>query len=223
MNEIKDKIENFLRRYGAEYMYPGIRPFSFLIVILLSGIVCGAIGFMINPYISAVTFIAGLCIPVLVIVISNSSDNDAMLADIESIYDIIRIQARAGIFVQDSLMDCYMMTCSKRLKSALLELCNRISTKCTMEEAVSEFNKKFANRHIDILCIVLNQAQTSGKTVQILSDMSEQIRQVRHAYSLKEKSRLERRIEVIELLIFIGVIAIGIYSMGTEITRLLNE
>ena len=173
-------------------MFPGIRPFSFLIVMLLSGIVCGAIGFMINPYISAVTFIAGLCIPVLVIVISNSSDNDAMLADIESIYDIIRIQARAGIFVQDSLMDCYMMTCSKRLKSALLELCNRISTKCTMEEAVSEFNKKFANRHIDILCIVLNQAQTSGKTVQILSDMSEQIRQVRHAYSLKEKSRLER-------------------------------
>lgn len=70
---------------------------------------------------------------------------------------------------------------------------------------------------------MLNQAQTSGKTVQILSDMSEQIRQVRHAYSLKEKSRLERRIEVIELLIFIGVIAIGIYSMGTEITRLLNE
>ena len=113
MSKIKDKIENLFTKYGAEYMFPGIRPFSFLIVMLLSGIVCGAIGFMINPYFSAVTFIAGLCIPVLVIVISNSSDNDAMLADIESIYDIIRIQARAGIFVQDSLMDCYMMTCSK--------------------------------------------------------------------------------------------------------------
>lgn len=116
-----------------------------------------------------------------------------------------------------------MMTCSKRLKSALLELCNRISTKCTMEEAVSEFNKKFANRHIDILCIVLNQAQTSGKTVQILSDMSEQYGRSDTLIHIKEKAKLERRIEVIELLIFIGVIAIGIYSMGTEITRLLNE
>lgn len=88
MNKIKDKIDDFLRRYGAEYMFPGIRPFSFLIVMLLSGIVCGAIGFMINPYIPAVTFIAGLCIPVLIIVISNSSDNDAMLA-ILKVYTIL--------------------------------------------------------------------------------------------------------------------------------------
>lgn len=220
---VKDKTADFLRRYGAEYMFPGVTPFRFLIAMLLSGIICGVTGFMINPYIFVIIFIAGLCIPVLIIVVSNSSDNDAMIPDIESIYDILRIQARAGIFVQDSLMDCYMMTGSRRLKSALLELCNKISTKCTMEEAVSEFNKKFANRHIDVLCIVLIQSQTSGKTVQILSDMSEQIRQVRHAYSLKEKARLERRIEVIELLIFIGVIAIGIYSMGTEISSLLND
>ncbi len=221
--KVKDKIVVFLRKYGAEYMFPGITPYRFLFAMLLSGIICGAIGYMINMYICIMAMVSGAFAPILIIVISNNSDNEAMMSDIESIYDILRIQARAGIFVQDSLMDCYMMTANKRLKSALMELCNKISTKCTMEEAVSEFNNKFSNRHIDVLCIVLNQSQTSGKTVQILSDMSEQIRQVRHAHSLKEKARLERRIEVVELLIFIGVIAIGIYSMGTEIARMLND
>ncbi len=88
---------------------------------------------------------------------------------------------------------------------------------------MDEFNSKFINVHIDILCIILNQAQTSGRTVQILSDMSEQIRQVRHTHAMKEKGKLERKIEILELLIFIGVLAIGIYSMGTEIMTMLSQ
>lgn len=220
---IKVRLTAFLNRYGVLFMFPGITPFGFVTTLIISGILLSAVCLQVNLYLALAAFPIGIYFPVIVIRMSNSSDNNEMLTDIESIYDILRIQARAGVHIQDSLMDCYMLTVNKRLKAALLILCNRISTKSTLEEAVREFNGKFANSHIDVLCIVLNQAQSSGKMVQILADMSEQIRQVRHAHSLKEKGRLERRIEIIELLMFLGVIAIGVYSMGSEIVRLLNN
>ena len=204
-------------------MFPNMGPEKFLVLMIVSALVCAVIGLGINIFLSPVLFIAGFFIPVILIVMSNRADNDAMMSDIESMYDIIRIQARAGVFIQDSLMDCYMLCINRRLKAALLELCNRTSTQCTIKEAVDEFNSKFTNMHIDILCIILNQAQTSGKTVQILADMSEQIRQVRHTHAMKEKGKLERKIEILELLIFIGVLAIGIYSMGTEIMTMLSQ
>ena len=118
-----------------------------------------------------------------------------MLPDIESMYDIMKIQARAGVFIQDSLMDCYISTSNKRLKAAILELCNQIGTNKTMEEAVDNFSRKFSNRHIDVLCIVLTQAQSSGKTVQILSDMNEQINQLRHQRAKKDEGKKEFNFE----------------------------
>ncbi len=220
-DDINNKIMNYLTGYGVTFMFPNITAAVFIGAVILSGMVFAVLMSVFNTWLLFPGFLIGLMAIPLIINISNNADNDNMISDIESIYDILRIQARAGIFIKDSLTDCYMMVTDKRLKSALLVLCNKVSIDSTIEEAVEEFNSKFANRHIDVLCIVLNQAQSSGKTVQILSDMSEQIRLVRRAHSVREKGKLERRIEVIELLIFIGVIAIGIYSMGSEITQIL--
>ena len=178
--------------------------------------------FKVSPVLSAAALVIGFLIPDILIFLSNSSDNEKMLSDIESMYDIMRIQARAGVFVKDSLMDCYINSSNKRLKYAILELCNNLSAAKTMDEAINEFSQRFANRHIDILCIVLSQAQTSGKTVQILSDMTEQINQLKHQRAKRDEGKLERKIEVLELLIFGGILAIGIYSMGTEIAKVLT-
>lgn len=222
LNEILENRNTYLKKNGVNYMFPAVGAVEFYILKLIFAatsviIICILQMIILLPIVCLAFFI-----PDILIKFSNSSDNDAMLSDIESIYDIMRIQARAGVFVQDSLLDCYISSKNKRLKAALLELCNQISTSSTMEEAVSEFEVKFNNNHIDILCIILRQAQTSGKTVQILSDMSEQIRQVRHSLAMKEEGRLERRIEVLELMIFIGVLAIGIYSMGNEIMKMMS-
>ena len=92
----------------------------------------------------------------------------------------------------------------------------------TMEEAVDIFSSKFNNRHIDVLCIVLAQAQSSGKTVQILTDMSDQITNLRHSRAKSDEGKLERKIEIIELLIFIGVLAMGVFAMGNEISGMIN-
>ncbi len=207
-------VEDFLRQNGVTYMYPNIKTKHFVIFCFVCGICFG--------FFSLPLFLVGVLLPVIIIRISNAADNDEMIKDIESIYDTIRIQARAGVHVQDSLMDCYMFSKNQRLKSALIEMCNQISTSKTMEEATEDFRGKFNNRNIDMLCIVLCQAESSGKTIQILSDMSEQIKQLRHSNALKEKGKLERKIEILELLIFVGVLAIGIFVMSNEITKMMN-
>jgi len=220
-DSINRKIMTFLTGNGVTFMFPDITVTVYICAVIVLGIIFSILMSIINIWLVFPGFLIGLMLLPLVIIISNNTDNNNMLPDIESIYDILRIQARAGIFIKDSLADCYMMVTDKRLKAALLVLCNKVSINSTIEEAVEEFNSKFNNRHIDVLCIVLNQAQSSGKTVQILSDMSEQIRLVRKSHSIREKGRLERRIEIIELLIFVGVIAIGIYSMGSEIAKII--
>lgn len=216
------KLNVYIIRNGVSYMFPWINAYIFLSFKIIMGLVLAAVSAVKMPVLILPFGVFGFYIPNIIAGISNNSDNDSMLTDIESIYDIMRIQARAGVFIQDSLMDCYMSTKNARLKSALLELCNGIGANSTLEEEVELFRQKFNNRHIDVLCIILSQAQTTGKTVQILSDMSEQIRQVRHTVSLRAEGRLERKIEVLELLIFVGILAIGVYSMGTEILQMMQ-
>lgn len=216
------KTEEYIVRNGISYMFPWMNAYLFYGIRAGAGMLLGSIAWFANVYLIIPAVITGYMLPKVLFNLSNNSDNDSMLNDIECIYDIMRIQARAGVYIQDSLMDCYMSAKNARLKSALLELCNSISASSTLEEELEKFRLKFNNRHIDVLCIILGQAQTTGKSVQILSDMSDQIRQVRHMASLKEKGRLERKIEVLELLIFVGILVIGIYTMGNEILKMME-
>lgn len=212
----------YLHKNGVTYMFPWMNVYIFYIVKAVLTVSAAYLSILTNVILIVPAVILAYMLPNILINLSNAADNDAMLTDIESIYDVMRIQARAGVFIQDSLMDCYMTSKNARLKSALLELCNGISANNTLEEEVEIFRQKFNNRHIDVLCLILSQAQSTGKTVQILDDMSEQIRQVRHMVAIKAKGRLERKIEVLELLIFIGILAIGIYSMGNEIIAMMS-
>ena len=217
-----EKMNVYIKKNGVAYMFPWVNAYILLGLKLVLGLLFLILAVIKMPVLALQSAVIAFFVPDILINISNNADNDSMLTDIESIYDIMRIQARAGVFIQDSLMDCYLSTKNARLKSALLELCNGIGASSTLEEEVELFRQKFNNRHIDVLCIILGQAQTTGKTVQILSDMSEQIRQVRHTVSLKAEGKLERKIEILELLIFIGILAIGVYSMGSEILNMIQ-
>jgi len=219
-----DNTDKKLAGYGVKYMFPGLSVQGYIIIRFIIMLFAGGMMYALKlPFYAVFAVgIAGYILPEILMKVSNKSDNENMMADIECIYDIMRIQARAGVFIGDSLMDCYVSTVNKRLKSALLELCNQTSTSKTMEEAIAGFAAKFNNRHIDVLCIVLSQALSSGKTVQILSDMSEQINQLRHSRAKSDEGKLERKIEVAELLIFIGILAIGILAMGNEIAGMID-
>ena len=86
-----------------------------------------------------------------------------------------------------------------------------------MEDALERFNEKFDCGQIDIFCIVIRQSMESGRSVKVLEDLSLQMNDLQKAINTKEKEALDRKVQVIELLLFVGLLAVTVYGMGVEV------
>ena len=214
-----DSIEIFLNTKGAVYMFGTIaNPVIYMLIKTLAFLLLFMTGVSIGGFALAFLLgITGFFLPDVLLTVSNSADNDAMLGDIKCIYDTLRIQTKAGVFLSASLSECYLAVRNRRLKSALLELTNDISTRRDIDDALERFNEKFDCGQIDIFCIVIRQSMESGRSVKVLEDLSLQMNDLQHAINMKEKEALDRKVQVIELLIFIGLLAVTVYSLGVEV------
>ncbi|WP_330387968.1 type II secretion system F family protein [Anaerobium acetethylicum] len=214
-----DRIALYLSRHGAEFMLNArADPVAFILVKTVLAAFLAVIGFMEgNVLLTVLLAVAGFFAADLILKVSNDSDNERMLNDIKQIYDTLKIQTRAGVFLTESLTECYLTVKSRRLKSALLELNNQIIMKKDIESAIDMFNIRFKNSYIDTFCIVIRQSLKSGKSIQILEDLSTQVTDIQQAVARKEKARLEGKIEVLQLLVFIGVLAVCMYSLAIEL------
>ena len=99
----------------------------------------------------------------------------------------------------------------------MLELNNEIILKNDIETSIEDFNSKFHNAYIDTFCIVIKQSMESGKTVQILEDLSAQIKDIQQAISLKQRERTKYKLDMIQFLIYIDVVAIITYGIFKEL------
>lgn len=214
-----DSIETFLNTKGAVYMFGTIaNPVIYMLIKTLAFLLLFMTGVSVGGFALAFLLgITGFFLPDVLLTVSNSVDNDAMLGDIKCIYDTLRIQTKAGVFLSASLSECYLAVRNRRLKSALLELTNDISTRRDIADALERFNEKFDCGQIDIFCIVIRQSMESGRSVKVLEDLSLQMNDLQHAINMKEKEALDRKVQVIELLIFIGLLAVTVYSLGVEV------
>ena len=212
-------IQKFLKTRGAVYMFgETATPVTFLLVKLLAFLLLFMVGISFNS-IPAGLILGGLgfFMPDILLNVSNSMDNDTMLSDIKCIYDTLRIQTKAGVFLSASLCECYLAVKNRRLKSALLELTNDISTRREIDDALERFNEKFDFGQIDIFCIVIRQSMESGRSVKVLEDLSLQMNDLQRAINMKEKEALDRKVQIIELMLFIGLLAVTVYSLGVEV------
>ena len=214
-----DSIQRFLKSKGAVYLFGDTAtPVTFVTVKVLLLLLLFLMGASIGGILPGMFFgMVGFFLPDMLLTISNSADNDAMLEDIKCIYDTLRIQTKAGVYLSASLCECYLAVKNRRLKSALLELTNDISTRHEIEDALERFNEKFDCSQIDIFCIVIRQSIESGRSVKVLEDLSLQMNDLQHAINLKEKEALDRKVQIIELLIFVGLLAVTIFSLGMEV------
>ena len=220
-----DSIQKFLESTGAVYMFKEFaNPASFIMLKILSAILLYFLSTQIsrNFPILFIFATAGFFLPELLLCVSDYFDNETILPDMKKIYDTLRIQTKAGVFLDDALSECYLAAKNRRLKNALLELTTEISIKKNIGEALENFNGKFRNEHIRTFCMVINQAQDSGKSSQLLKDLSDQMKDLQHSINMKNKEALDRKVQIIELLIFIGLLAVTIYGLGLEITTTLG-
>lgn len=218
-----EKTEKYIKRMGLKEIFGrDISPTEFMLIKLLLCIVF-AVGLLKQGIIFSLLFgLLGYFLLDIISKISNDVDNEEMLPDIKRIYDTLRIQTKAGVFLTISLTECYLVVKSPRLKKALLELNNTIIIKNDVDRAIEEFNSKFKNPYINTFCVVINQSIQSGKTVQILQDLSAQIKDIQEAINIKLAERVKSKLEMLQFFIYVGVTSIIVFGILTELTSSLK-
>lgn len=214
-----NRIREFLRKNGIDFIYQReVEPLNFVMVKVTAALLLLFISIELMPAVIGVFIgIVGFFIPDMIILYSNKSDNERMLSDIKKVYDIIKVQTTAGVYLTDSLSECYLVVKNERLKSALLEINNEIIARKSIEEAVSNFNNQFHNSYIDTFCIIIKQSLISGKKLQILEDISISIEDVQSAIYDIDKEKTDRKIQMLELMIYIALMAICILGVSADV------
>lgn len=209
-----NRLDEYLRRKGMYRLYPDISPMIFLSIKVLAALLLFVIGMSWkNSIVGLIFAVPGFFLPDIVINMLNNSDNDEMMDDIKSIFDTLKVQTKAGVFLTYSLCECYLIVENPRLKAALLDMTNRIISKNQILGALHAFNAEFDNPYIDTLCITIEQSLESGKSAQILEDLSKQIADMQRAINIKEQEKLDSKIQFLEVLIFAGIIGIAIFAL----------
>lgn len=146
----------------------------------------------------------------------NRKDNLRLLPEIKLVYHALEIQIRAGVYVTDALAECYGSVQEKRLRQALLDLAGDIVMKSDIYEALERFQGKFDNRYIDALCITILQALESGQAVELLGDISEQIKDMEATVLERKKGALDRSITFYQLGVLAAVMGVVLYACITH-------
>ncbi len=212
------KLNERLKRTGMQFLFGDwvrarhLRMLQAVGVIFFSGL-----GFYLKKPLAVPFGVFGYYLPDIFMDISNEADNNEMLEDIRALYDTLRIQAKAGVYLTQSIMDCYLIVKHPRMKAALLEFNNQMLAKNGLAQAIDSLEQKFDNPYMESFCIVLKQSMESGKSVQILTDLSTQMSDVEHAVRLKQKEKLDGQIQLLQLLLFAGMLGICIYGMAVEV------
>ncbi|MGN0160504.1 MAG: type II secretion system F family protein [Lachnospiraceae bacterium] len=209
---------------GLEYLVGFTIPTDlFIAICVLWGTLCSLMTLTVfhqSPVVVILAALIGLWIPVMILVISNEADNDAMLMDIKNIFELLKIQLHAGVYVVEALENCYEDIRNKRLKSAIKNLLNDIYLSKNMTKALDEFGAHFNNHHIDTLVIILKQSVESGYSVQNLDNAFEEVLDVERAINIKIENSVERNVQILQVLFMAAIIAISIYCSVVELKGL---
>jgi tight adherence protein C len=207
-----DVVKAYINACGLAYMTNyKMTPTSYILLkfgIALVAMICGL----------QISLLAGLILlPIgyigvdFVMNLSDKSDNEKMLADIENVYDVLRIQTKAGVYITSVLTDCYLVVRNKRLKSAFLKLTSDIAAKNDIESALNDFKSKFRNEYIDTLVIIVKQSMQTGQASKMFDDIREQIADIDAAMLIAEKERINRQIITVQLILYFAIIAVAVF------------
>jgi pilus assembly protein TadC len=211
------RIEKYLVSNGSPL---GLTPYTFLQWKIISGIL-----FMlllvkeVNLLAGIVGLIGGFFLLDIMIYASNKSDNEKIIGDLSGIYDSLKIQTKAGVFITSAIGECYLIAKNKRFKKALLELNADLVLKKDLDGAIDKFNSKFNCPHIDSFCATIKQSAESGKCSQALNDLASQIKEINMVLEYQKSNRMSRKITMLQIAILIGIIAILLYSVFIELGR----
>lgn len=214
------RLERWLLQNGAAFHYgKKITPANYLVARILIGM-AGALALVpVSPEGSLLAGVLLFFLPNWLLTYLNSKDNEKLLPELKLVYNAMELQIKAGVYVTDALAECYGSVRDRRLRAALLELAGDIVMRADIYDALERFQGKFDNRYVDSLCITILQALESGQAVELLGDISEQIKDMEQALLERKKASLDRSLTFYQLAVLTAVLGIALYAC---VTRLLG-
>lgn len=219
-----EELEMYINRTGLKYMTNDkLTPLMYTMFKILFAIFFMVLGFQLDTIITGLGLgIFGYFFIDLIAYISNSSDNKAMLDDIKNVYDTLRIQTKAGVYITSVITDCYLVVQNKRLKKAFLRLTSDIAAKNDIETSLDEFKNKFDNEYINTLVVIIKQSMKTGQASKMFEDIRAQIADIEAAMMEAEKARIKTMITVCQVLLYVAIIAVSLYVAVASLSTGLN-
>lgn len=206
-----DYMDAFINKYGVNFMIKGITPVGYVALKLVASLFVMVVTMHENVVLGLAFGPACYYILDFIFIESNKSDNKLMLEDIKNVYDTLRIQIKAGVYITSVLTDCYLVVKNKRLKKAFLELTSDIAAKNDLEESLDRFTYKFDNQYIDNLATVIKQSMTTGQAGKMFDDIKGQINDIENAMVEAEKQRINAQILIVQALMYVAILVSTVY------------
>lgn len=204
-------MDAFINKYGVNFMIKGITPVGYVALKLIASLFVMVVTMHENVVLGLAFGPACYYILDFIFIESNKSDNKIMLEDIKNVYDTLRIQIKAGVYITSVLTDCYLVVKNKRLKKAFLELTSDIAAKNDLEESLDRFTYKFDNQYIDNLATVIKQSMTTGQAGKMFDDIKGQINDIENAMVEAEKQRINAQILIVQALMYVAILVSTVY------------
>lgn len=214
----------FLSQMGVNYLLKRtVLPEEYLLFRLSVSICFCVAGIALcNVIIGTLLGLLGYYLPAFILEKSNEKNNKRMLKDVKIIYDTIQIKTQGGMFLTDAISECYRNVRNKRLKRALYEMSGKMIVNHDLEETIDELNMKFKDKYIDNLCIILKQALDSGKTVEILESVQDQMADMQDVLALQMKNRVNTKVFWTEVVIFFVGFVLALWMAIISVTSTIN-
>lgn len=218
-----DEVEQYINSSGLAFMTDyKMTPLMYVLLRTGLAIFLMIIGLQFSLFAGLVLLPIGYFGLDFIINVSDKSDNDKMLSDIEDVYDTLRIQTKAGVYITSVLTDCYLVVKNKRLKSAFLKLTSDIAAKNDIDMALDDFRAKFRNEYIDTLVIIIKQSMKTGQAAKMFDDIREQIADIDAAMIINEKNSINGKIILVQMLVYTVIIVVSVYITFISIASGLN-
>lgn len=209
------QMQLYLSRKGVNFMMKRtVDPVEFVAVKLMIGIVAGVIAFLIGGFLPMVLLtVGGYYIPNLIVYLSNKSDNKAMLLDIKEIYEILKLKTESGLFLTDSLLQCFKVAQNSRLKAALLEFTSEIKARNNISDALTKFEIKFDNKYVKSFAGVIRQGLETGDTLSSIDNISKQLVSVQEAMDIELDAKTNANVQITEILVLIEIMMLVFFAL----------
>lgn len=210
----KERIEKLLLSRGIDYLNP-------VTYILFKFIIMFMIFYMclieLNLGVAVIGGIIGFFLLDGAIELSNIQDNKNIAPDIIRVYDSLKIQISAGVYITDALKESYLIAKNKRFKKALGELTSSIRLTADLEESMNTFNSKFNYKYIDIFCLTIKQGAETGQINKIIEDTAQSMKEIERIIEKEEENKVKLKSSMLMMMIYVGILAVVIYGLVSQL------